>query len=348
MELSENAKVVLLLCCPFQAENEEEEKSQTLSPTEWHQLSKLLSQNHKKPEDLLSIKRTELQDLLSTSKLKEKVEKIHSLLLRGIKLSFHLEDLAKHGIQVVTIEDDTYPERLRLRLKNQAPPFLFYAGERELLGQPGIAVLGSRHIDKTVSGIAKKMGEICGQRGLVLYSGGAKGVDEKSMEAALNGMDGYSVGILAHSLIDEMRRTEYRKAIARKRLCLATPFLTNKGFQIWKAMARNKIIYALADFAVVIRSDSGKGGTWAGAMENLRYRWVPLYVVQYEEQTPQGNQELIKKGGLPLPYPFDAQSIENLMKTVSSETSKTPSSPPKSSKENNPSTQTMAEQLRLI
>ena len=34
-------------------------------------------------------------------------------------------------------------------------------------------------------------------------------------------------------------------------------------------MQRNKLIYALADAALVVNSDYEKGGTWAGAVEQL-------------------------------------------------------------------------------
>ena len=35
-------------------------------------------------------------------------------------------------------------------------------------------------------------------------------------------------------------------------------------------MDRNKHIYALADSALVVRFTKGAGGTWAGAVEQLR------------------------------------------------------------------------------
>ncbi|MFN3309262.1 MAG: DNA-processing protein DprA, partial [Anaerolineales bacterium] len=287
MELSENAKVVLLLCCPFQAQNAEEEKQQVLSAKQWHQLYSWLEQNCYKPQDLLNFTPPQLQGL-NIEERKAKTEgspsigigeKIIRLLQGGGTLGFLLEGLSIRGIQVVTIVDQEYPSRLRERLKDKAPPFLFYAGDLDLLGQPGIAVVGSRNIDDATMHIAAELGDLCGQAGLVLYSGGARGIDQTSMRAALKAQDGYVVGILAHPLSEVIRNVEYRQAINRKRLCLATPFVPEKGFQTWKAMARNKIIYALADYAVVIQSDSEKGGTWAGAVENSENRWVPLFVL---------------------------------------------------------------------
>ena len=44
-------------------------------------------------------------------------------------------------------------------------------------------------------------------------------------------------------------------------------------------MQRNKLIYALADAALVVSSDYEKGGTWAGAVEQLeKLQFVPVYI----------------------------------------------------------------------
>jgi predicted Rossmann fold nucleotide-binding protein DprA/Smf involved in DNA uptake len=51
------------------------------------------------------------------------------------------------------------------------------------------------------------------------------------------------------------------------------------GFNVGHAMQRNKLIYALADAALVVTSDFEKGGTWAGAIEQLeKLRFVPVFV----------------------------------------------------------------------
>ncbi len=354
MELSENAKVVLLLCYSFQANNDVDEKNRVLSPKEWHLVADLLRRHSTEPQALLNYSKPQLQELFKGTNLTTSVDEIHNLLKRGGTLSLPLENLITKGIKVLTIVDADYPERLKERLGNQAPPFLFYAGDRELLGQPGIAVVGSRHIDQEVLQNTQEFGEICGQAGLVVYSGGAKGVDETCMKAALSAVEGYAVGILAHPLTSVIRTVEYRKAIGKNRLCLATPFNPDKGFQVWKAMYRNAIIYALADYAVVIQSDLEKGGTWAGAKQNLDKGWVPLFVIDRGEKTPAGNQKLIELGGIPLPYPypFDHRSIRNwLEQRVSDRKAKTPQgdpTPDKTGKHIKKKSATRANQLSFL
>jgi predicted Rossmann fold nucleotide-binding protein DprA/Smf involved in DNA uptake len=68
-------------------------------------------------------------------------------------------------------------------------------------------------------------------------------------------------------------------------------------------MQRNKLIYALADAALVVNSDFEKGGTWTGAVEQLdRLHFVPLFV-RNGDTMPKGNAALLRRGAYPWPNP---------------------------------------------
>jgi predicted Rossmann fold nucleotide-binding protein DprA/Smf involved in DNA uptake len=165
-----------------------------------------------------------------------------------------------------------------------------------------LAVVESRHLDPAGQECAQFVGNACGFSGRVLYSGGAKGVDSISMQAALEAR-GTAVGILAHSLESEVRKPENRAALQRGDLCLATPCCPSAGFSIGNAMGRNRLIYTLADYAIAVASDSGKGDTWAGATEALKAEWVPVFVLEHAAM-PDGNKQLLSKGALAFPHPF--------------------------------------------
>jgi len=122
------------------------------------------------------------------------------------------------------------------------------------------------------------------------------------MKAAIEGR-GHSVGVLAHSLVEVIRESDFRRALAGGNLSLLTPYSLYAGFNVGAAMGRNKLIYALADYGLVIASDVDKGGTWAGANEVLKHRWVPLFVVD-GSTIPDGNKELQNRGAIPFPDPF--------------------------------------------
>jgi len=169
-------------------------------------------------------------------------------------------------------------------------------------------VVGSRHLDEAGQACAEFVGNACGLSGLVLYSGGAKGVDTISMNAALTAR-GTAVGILADSLEKTIRNPENRAAISRGDLCLATPYSPSAPFSVGTAMGRNKLIYTLADYAIVIASDVEKGGTWAGAAEALRAKWVPVFVLEHPAM-PEGNKLLLQKGALGFSHPFQETQLK--------------------------------------
>jgi predicted Rossmann fold nucleotide-binding protein DprA/Smf involved in DNA uptake len=135
---------------------------------------------------------------------------------------------------------------------------------------------------------------------------GAKGVDTLSMESALEAR-GSAVGVLADSLEKAVRSRE--TALRRGDLCLVTPYSPNAGFSVGAAMGRNRLIYCLADYAIVVASDAETGGTWAGATETLKNGWLPVFVLEHA-QMPDGNKLLLQKGGLSFPHPFKESPLK--------------------------------------
>jgi predicted Rossmann fold nucleotide-binding protein DprA/Smf involved in DNA uptake len=81
---------------------------------------------------------------------------------------------------------------------------------------------------------------------------------------------------------------------------LASPFNPEAGFNVGNAMARNCYIYCLADAAVVVTTGRDKGGTWNGAIENLRSHWVPLWVRSHPDPGS-GSADLVRRGAKWLP-----------------------------------------------
>lgn len=288
----------LTLLLLFSQIGQEDDTHKPLTLREWNPMARRMQAANLRPADLLELPPADMKTRLDLGT--EEVTRISVLLSRSERLQRSLDHYARLGIHPLTRSDSDYPERYLTRLKDSAPPVLFYAGEKALLGQPGIAVVGSRHLDEAGQECARFIGNACGISGQVLYSGGAKGVDTISMEAALEAR-GTAVGILADSLERAVRSRQ--EALKRGDLCLVTPYSPNAGFSVGAAMGRNRLIYCLADYAIVVASDAETGGTWAGATETLKHGWIPVFVLEHD-QMPAGNKELIQKGGLPFPHPF--------------------------------------------
>jgi predicted Rossmann fold nucleotide-binding protein DprA/Smf involved in DNA uptake len=229
-------------------------------------------------------------------------ERVRSLLGRGMAMGVALEKWLSVGIWILTRADSEYPERLRRLIGQNAPAVLFGVGDTELLNAGGLAVVGSRDVSKSDKEYAQTIAAQAAREGLNVVSGGARGTDEAAMYAALE-VEGTALGILANDLLKVALSAKWRKYIKGSQLCLVSSYYPEAGFQVGNAMGRNKYIYCLSDFALVVRSNEGKGGTWAGATENLKNHWAPLHV--QGGNTCSGNVALAKLGASPLLIPDD-------------------------------------------
>lgn len=298
MALSPDSLTLLLLCSQLGLDD----SVKPLILREWNPLVRKMQAASLRPSDLPALSESDLRSKLDLAP--DHLSRISQLISRDIQPN--LSRLASLGIFPLTRADSDYPEKYRQRLKDSAPAVLFYAGEKALLGQPGIAVVGSRHLDEAGQECAKFVGNACGMSGQVLYSGGAKGVDTLSTESALEAR-GTAVGVLADSL--ERQVKVQKEALSRGDLCLVTPYSPNAGFSVGAAMGRNRLIYCLADYAIVVASDAETGGTWAGATETLKNKWVPVFVLEHAHM-PDGNKLLLQRGALSFPHPFKEPPVK--------------------------------------
>jgi predicted Rossmann fold nucleotide-binding protein DprA/Smf involved in DNA uptake len=298
-----DASLVLFLL-GSRLDSSDEPAAKPLSTREWSELERKLELNSIDTAKLLGLTSTQIETVLQIDK--READRIARLLARSSLLQRELGRLEALGVWLLTRVDEGYPSRLIERLGRAAPLMLYGAGEARLLNQRGLAVVGSRNIDARGFELTELVGRSCAQSNLIVYSGGARGVDKTAMGAALVS-GGSAAGLLADSLEKALRASDARAAIEDSHLVLATPYSPQAGFNVGTAMARNKLIYALSDFALVIASDAEKGGTWAGAEEALAAGWVPVFVVDGPD-IPEGNRLLLKRGAVPFPGSFDLTS----------------------------------------
>src|SRR5229473_1570388 len=89
------------------------------------------------------------------------------------------------GVQLVVLDDAEYPSRLR---QIYDPPLVLYVrGNVAALSQPGIAVVGTRHPTPYGVGMAERLACDLAVRGLIIFSGLARGVDTTAHRGGVNG-----------------------------------------------------------------------------------------------------------------------------------------------------------------
>ena len=286
--MSEDAKAILLLCGHLGGEGGEE----PLNQSEYNRVVRWLLGKTLRPSDLLIPEHV----LLLAQEVGLNVARLTALLRRGVLMGFAVERWNQSGIWVICRSDSDYPKRYRDHLKDKAPPILFGTGDRTLLQGGGLAIVGSRAVDADGETFARDVAERCAREGLPVVSGGARGVDQIAMSAALE-VGGIVLGVLADTLLRRSVERNTRRALADRRLLLISPYHPEAGFNVGNAMGRNKLIYGLADFGLVVSADYNKGGTWEGAIEELKREQSRPVFIRSGPKVPKGNLELLTKGG---------------------------------------------------
>jgi predicted Rossmann fold nucleotide-binding protein DprA/Smf involved in DNA uptake len=301
--VSDDARAILLLCSSIAAGRGDAARgddARPLGPARWARLAVQLDRAAVTPRALLGLDVDALRQLLGDALPSAAV--VARQLARTGQLAIELDRLAMRGINVLTLADEAYPWRLRDRLGPKAPPVLFLAGERSLLDGGGVAIVGSRDVDAAGEPFAAEVAASAARTGRAVVSGGARGVDQIAMRAALQA-GGTVIGLLPEGIEHRIREPETRKALADGLALVASPYHPGAGFTAGAALGRNKLIYALADVAVIVSSAAGTGGTWAGAEEALKAGWVPVFVRDGDD-VPAGNRALVRAGARPLSAPI--------------------------------------------
>ena len=303
--ISEEAQVSLLL---FGTLGKQAEGAEPLTLSQFNVFEEAVTRLGHRLTDLLtdeSIIDPICKSTDGDKRIRKKIEadNILKLIRRGVLLSFCLEKWSPYGITVLCRSDPLYPKRLLSHLGNRAPPVIYYAGNSTLLTGGGMAYVGARDASNESLDAVRTVVKLYTDRNEPTVSGGARGVDETSMTTALE-LGGSVIGALSGDLMKTCVKPTYRDALAAGKLLLFTAVDPSVGFTPINAMERNKYIYAMADTCFVAQSGTD-GGTWSGAVEELKRVNHRLVYVFEPADAPEGNRLLISKGGVAWKPGFD-------------------------------------------
>ena len=246
------------------------------------------------PSIFLQEKFSDISGLLAFSD--KELNQVSKLLLRADKLGDELDRLAEKKIYITSRLQDNYPAKLKKAMGKNAPVIFFYCGDTRILDNETIAIIGSREVKDNENEYATKHARISAQNNRVIVSGGARGIDTIAKEAAI-----HAGGKVVTFVSDNMTGYIEKNAdfILWGKMLTLSAFHPDAAFQGYNALERNKYIYASSDYAVVVSSGDGEGGSFKGAVDCLKNKYCSLYVKD-DEYTPPGNKKLIELGGLPL------------------------------------------------
>lgn len=208
--------------------------------------------------------------------------------------SFLVEEMMAQGYDVLPITHEEYPKLLKQNLKYNAPPVIYTKGNRSLLREPSIAIVGSRNADTKSLAFTERIAKNASTENKVVVSGFAKGVDRMALDSAVEA-NGKSIIVLPQGIMTFASGfKQYYQHIAKGRVLVMSTFAPKAPWSVEFAMARNSIIYGMASEIYVAQSDD-KGGTWAGVIDGLRKN-RPIYVRYPEKSEKNANLLLIQRG----------------------------------------------------
>lgn len=229
--------------------------------------------------------------------------------------SFLVEELMEQGYDILPITHEDYPKILKVNLKFNAPTVIYSKGNKSLLQEPSMAIVGSRNANANSLSFTDNIAKKAVENNKVVVSGFAKGVDRQALDSAV-GANGKSIIVLPQGIMTfGSGFKNYYKHIAQGRVLVMSTFAPKAPWSVEFAMARNPIIYGMASEIFVAQSDD-KGGTWSGVIDGLRKN-RPIFVRYPEKNEKNANLLLIQKGA-------SAVDISGKSLTLSSEEQKTP------------------------
>jgi hypothetical protein len=142
---ADDAYAVLLLCA-FQGG---EEKHHPLGLAEYNRVATVLYRRKKRPAFLLGD--APVHEVAKSAQVDP--ARLQWLLDRRINLGFCLEEWQRKGYWTFARSDNDYPERIRSRMRIGAPSLIFGTGNKTLLTNGGLAIIGP---DRIPPGRSKK------------------------------------------------------------------------------------------------------------------------------------------------------------------------------------------------
>jgi DNA processing protein len=168
------------------------------------------------------------------------------------------------GCRLIHWEEPEYPKRL-LEIYDP-PPLLYVRGDLQALNRHALAIVGTRRPTPYGNQMAERLARDLAERGLVIVSGVARGIDSSAHKGACAAARGITVGVLGNG-IDVVYPKENKKLFAqieqRGTLITELPlgcYPAPENFPI-----RNRIVAGMALGVVVV-----EGAQYSGSLITAR------------------------------------------------------------------------------
>lgn len=227
-----------------------------------------------------------------------------------------VKELQNNNIEIIPFFSEDYPKTLKENLKiTFGPPILYAKGNKEILHQKKIAVVGARNISKKGIEFTKTITKKLIEQNNVIVSGGAKGADQLALETALEN-DGEIIVILPQGILTYgYGFRKYLAQIQKGKVLILSTFFPKSQWNAGLAMARNRYVYGLANNIYVAETQKStkekRSGTWEGVLDGVKkieqfdmQEYRKIFVRFADETEKCANNELINYGTIAIDQNF--------------------------------------------
>ncbi len=216
------------------------------------------------------------------------------------KYSFLAEDLFAQGYEIIPVNSPEYPETLKQNLGSRSPPILYVKGNKNLLKEKSVAIVGSRDASEIALKFTDNIAMLASGEHKVVVSGFARGVDRQALDSALK-YKGKGLIVLPQGIMTFYSGFKnYYKQIVEGNVLVLSTFFPKAPWSVELAMARNSVIYGLAGEIYVAESNE-TGGTWSGVMDGMR-KGRKIYIRKPEPYENNANNKLMDIGVIPVSF----------------------------------------------
>lgn len=249
----------------------------------------------------------------------DELEAVSEVKQKLANITFQLEDLLEQGYDLIPITDERYPRAIKANLKYSAPSLLYSSGNIELLNTPCDAIVGSRNAMQESLDFTTAVAESLAAKGRTVVSGFARGIDRQAFDAAIEA-GGNTIAIVPQGILTfASYMKEIYKPLISGKVTIVSPYAPNMPWSASLAMARNSLIYGIAEHIYVAQSDN-KGGTYSGVVSGLKKK-RSIYIRYPGDNEKNANRLLIDLGGIPVdangdPIKNMSREIDNLKEGI--------------------------------
>ncbi|MEM1054118.1 MAG: DNA-processing protein DprA [Bacteroidota bacterium] len=199
------------------------------------------------------------------------------------------------GATLLTLADETYPERLRHVY--DPPPFLWVRGEILARDARAVAVVGTRKASDTGRRAARQVGRDLAEAGVTVVSGLAYGIDIEAHRGAMEG-GGRTIAVLG-SGVDRIYPSRHAREVQRiledQRGAVVSELALGTAPDAGNFPRRNRIIAGLAVATVVAEARVSGGALLTAMMALEQNREVFAFPASIYAEA-QGTNRLIQRG----------------------------------------------------